>query len=136
MADKVAFELVSPERLLLSVEADMVVVPGSEGDFAVLAGHQPIISLLRPGSIDVYEGDKVSERIFVAGGFVEFSEDRLVILAEEATPYREVDRAALAERIAKARTAVDEAGEHEHKRTGAEEFLIYLEHMNEVNHML
>ena len=136
MADKVAFELVSPERLLLSVEADMVVVPGGEGDFAVLAGHQPIISLLRPGSIDVYDGDKVAERIFVAGGFVEFSEDRLVILAEEATHHREIDRTALAERIAKARTAVEEAGEHEHKRTAAEEFLIYLEHMNEVNHML
>ncbi len=135
MADKVAFELVSPERLLLSVEADMVVVPGSEGDFAVLAGHQPVISLLRPGSIDVYEGDKISERIFVAGGFVEVSQDRLTILAEEATPFGEVDRAALNARIAEARKALDEIGEHEPKRTMAEEFVIYLEHMNEVSHI-
>lgn len=95
MADKVAFELVSPEKLLLSVQAEMVVVPGSEGDFAVLAGHAPMLSTLRPGAIEVYEGDKVQERIFVAGGFAEVSNDRLTVLAEEAMPFAQVDRAKL-----------------------------------------
>ncbi len=135
MADRIAFELVSPERLLLSVEADMVVVPGAEGDFAVLVGHQPMISLLRPGSIDVYDGDKIAERVFVAGGFVEVTGEKLVVLAEEATAFRDVDRAALAERIAAARKALEEMPDHEHKRTAAEEFLIYLEHMYEVSHV-
>jgi F-type H+-transporting ATPase subunit epsilon len=95
MADKVAFELVSPEKLLLSVQAEMVVVPGSEGDFAVLAGHAPMLSTLRPGAIEVYEGDKVQERIFVGGGFAEVSNDRLTVLAEEAMPFAEADRAKL-----------------------------------------
>jgi len=132
MADKVAFELVSPEKLLLSVDAEMVVVPGAEGDFAVLVGHQPIISLLRPGSIDIYEGDKITERVFVAGGFVEFSNDRLTVLAEEATPFREVDRAALPARIAATRKAILDTPEHEEHRSMMEEFLVYLEHMNDI----
>ena len=134
MADNIAFELVTPERLLVSVQAEMVVVPGAEGDFAVLTGHQPIISLLRPGSIDIYEGDKIAERIFVAGGFAEFSNERLTVLAEEATPFKEVDRAALAERIASTRQALLDIPEHEERRSGLEEVLVYLEHMNEVAH--
>ena len=66
MADKVEFELVSPEKLLTSQPVDMVVVPGSEGDFGVLAGHSPMISTVRPGVIDVYEGDRIVDRVFVA----------------------------------------------------------------------
>ncbi|MEM8827701.1 MAG: F0F1 ATP synthase subunit epsilon, partial [Pseudomonadota bacterium] len=56
MADKVNFELVSPERLLLSEEVDMVIVPGAEGDFGVLGDHSPVISTVRPGTITVYDG--------------------------------------------------------------------------------
>ena len=66
MADKVQFELVSPERLLISEPVDMVVVPGSEGDFGVLPGHAPFISTVRPGVIEVYEGSTVTERPFLA----------------------------------------------------------------------
>jgi len=129
MADKVTFELVSPERLLVAVQADMVVVPGSEGDFGVLPGHAPMISTLRPGSIDVYEGERIVNRIFVAGGFSEVSNDRLTVLAEQATPYAEVDRAGLPERIEAARRELEATGDQEEKRTAAEEFLAYLEHM-------
>ena len=68
---KLAFELASPEALLVSTRADMVVVPGAEGDFGVLPGHAPFISEVRPGVIDVYQGDVIDERIFVAGGFAE-----------------------------------------------------------------
>ena len=69
MADKLRFELVSPERILASVDADMVVVPGSEGDFGVLIQHAPVMSTLRPGVISIYQGDKVDQQIFVAEGF-------------------------------------------------------------------
>ena len=70
MADKVEFELVSPEKLLVSQPVDMVVVPGSEGNFGVLAGHSPFISTIRPGVIDIFEGERIVDRIFIAGGFV------------------------------------------------------------------
>jgi F-type H+-transporting ATPase subunit epsilon len=133
MADKITFELVSPERLLVTVQADMVVVPGSEGDFGVLPGHAPMISTLRPGSIDVYEGDRIVNRIFVASGFSEVSNDRLTVLAEQATPYDEVDRAALPARIEAARRELAQAGDHEDKRNAVEEFLVYLEHMFELS---
>lgn len=109
MADKVAFELVSPEKLLLSVSADMIVVPGSEGDFGVMAGHQPTISTLRPGAIEVHENDKVIERIFVAGGFAEVANDRLTVLAEQAMPYAELDRAKLEAQIKDAREDLTDA---------------------------
>ena len=95
MADKVNFELVSPEKLLLSEEVDMVVVPGAEGDFGVLGGHSPVISTVRPGTITVYQGTSVSTRIFVAGGFAEVTADRCTVLAEEAAPLDELDRSAV-----------------------------------------
>ena len=85
MAEKTAFELVSPERLLLSREVEMVVIPGADGDMGVLARHAPVISTLRPGVIEVYEDrPEVSERIFVAGGFVEVTPSRCTVLAEDA----------------------------------------------------
>lgn len=84
MAEKVQFELVSPERLLISQPVDMVVVPGAEGDFGVLPGHSPLISTVRPGIIDVYEGNAVTDRVFVAGGFAEVTAERCTVLAEEA----------------------------------------------------
>jgi F-type H+-transporting ATPase subunit epsilon len=90
MADKVQFELVSPERLLLSEAVDMVVVPGTEGNFGVLAGHSLLISTVRPGVIDVYEG---SERIFVSGGFAEVTAERCTVLADEAVPLSSLDAA-------------------------------------------
>jgi len=95
MADKVAFELVSPERLLLSRSVDMVVVPGAEGDFGVLHGHAPLISTLRLGVIDVHDAGGVSERIFVAGGFAEVTAERCTVLAEQAVPVADLDRAGI-----------------------------------------
>src|SRR5919107_3579369 len=102
MADQVAFELVSPERLLVSQPVDMVVVPGSEGDFGVLPGHAPLISTVRPGVIEIYAGKAVKDRIFVAGGFAEVTRERCTVLAEEAMPLQDLDRAAIE---AQARTA-------------------------------
>ena len=93
MADKVEFELVSPERLLVSEQVDMVVVPGAEGDFGVLPRHAPLISTLRPGIIRIFEGRTLKTRIFVAGGFAEVTPERCTVLAEEAVPVADIDPA-------------------------------------------
>ena len=71
MADVVQFELVSPERLVLSSEVSMVVVPGAEGDFGVLPGHSPMISNVRSGVISIYNDRAIEARIFVDGGFAD-----------------------------------------------------------------
>ena len=92
MVEEIEFEMVSPEKLLLSKRADMVVVPGTEGDFGVLPRHSPLISSIRPGVIQVYEGGQVTDRIFIAGGFAEVTGARCTVLAEEAVPVDEIDR--------------------------------------------
>lgn len=92
MADKLRFDLVSPERSLRSGEVHMVVVPGSEGDFGVLAGHAPFMSTIRPGAIQVFaEADAAPARIFIDGGFAEVNETGLTVLAEMAMPVEELD---------------------------------------------
>jgi F-type H+-transporting ATPase subunit epsilon len=106
MPDQVQFELVSPERLLVSEPVDMLVAPGSEGDFGVLPGHAPFLSKLRPGIIAIFTGNAVSERIFVAGGFAEVTPERCTILAEEAVPLSRLDRGAVEQQL---RTAREEA---------------------------
>lgn len=84
MAD-LHFELVTPERLVRSEEVYMVVVPGSEGEFGVLAGHAPYMSTLRNGDIAIYRtAGAEPERIPVEGGFAEVSERGLTVLAEKA----------------------------------------------------
>lgn len=89
--NKVAFELVSPERLVVSMPVDMVVVPGGEGDFGVLPGHAPLIASVRPGVIEIYDGREVSDRIFVAGGFAEVTRERCTVLAESAVRVSEIN---------------------------------------------
>ena len=95
MPDRVQFELVSPERLIVSAEVEMVVVPGTEGNFGVLPGHAPLISTIRPGTIDIYQGGAVSERIFVVGGIAEVTPQRCTVLAEEAMTHDALDRGAI-----------------------------------------
>jgi len=109
MSDKVAFELVSPERLLLAAECEMVVVPGSEGDFGVLAGHAPAISSVRPGVIEVHEGGAVTNRVFISGGLAEVSEDRLTVLAEDAIAVADLNAADLDQRIKDAEEDLEDA---------------------------
>jgi len=98
MAGKIAFDLVSPERLLLSQEADMVTVPGTEGYMGVMAGHAPLVSTLRVGMIDMLV-DGVDQRFFIRGGFAEISPSKITVLAEEAIPMSELDIAVLDQRI-------------------------------------
>ena len=99
MAGRIGFELVSPEKLLLSEDVEMVVVPGGEGNFGVLPGHALFISTVRPGVIDVYEGNRISERIFVSGGFAEVTPERCTVLADEAMPLSSLDRGQIDESL-------------------------------------
>jgi F-type H+-transporting ATPase subunit epsilon len=109
MAEQIQFELVSPERLLVSQPVEMVVVPGVEGDFGVLPGHAPLVSNVRPGVIAVFEQGQVTQRIFVAGGFAEVTPERCTVLAEEALPVAELDRAAAEDEIRSARDNLSDA---------------------------
>jgi len=89
------FDLVSPEKLLFSGEVNQVDVPGAEGEFGVLAGHAPLVTMLRPGILVVH-GEGGALRIVVNGGFAEVGANGLTVLAEMAAPEDEFDRAVLA----------------------------------------
>lgn len=102
MADKVHFELVSPERRLFSADVEMVVVPGEEGDFAVLPDHAPFVALLRAGVVEVHDAGKISARLFVRGGFAQVTPDGLTVLAEEAIDLAVATKDVLAARLADA----------------------------------
>ena len=88
------FDLVSPEQLLFSGEVDQVDVPGSEGDFGVLADHAPVVSLLRPGILTIIEAG-APHRVLVVGGFAEVGPNGLTVLADMATPIEDVDPAVI-----------------------------------------
>jgi F-type H+-transporting ATPase subunit epsilon len=103
---KFELELVSPERLLLSEPVDMAVIPGSEGDFGVLAGHSLLISTLRPGVIEVWQGETVVNRLFVVGGFAEVTDMRCTVLADEAVPVDEINAAEAQAAFEQARDAL------------------------------
>jgi len=109
MAGQLQFDLVSPERLLLSEPVDQVIVPGVEGDFAALPEHMNLISLMRPGVLYVYKGGSAPERIFIGGGFAEVTATGCTVLAEQAMPVAEIDRAAAEQAIADAREDVEDA---------------------------
>ena len=108
MAEPFQFELVSPERLLMSAPVEQVVVPGAEGYFTVLKGHAPFMSVLKPGVVDVTTGAG-TERIFVRGGFVDVSPSGLTILAEQAIPLSEVDETTLDQDVKDAEEDVADA---------------------------
>jgi F-type H+-transporting ATPase subunit epsilon len=95
MPERVHFELVTPERLLLSEMVEMVVVPGTEGNFGVLPGHAPLISTIRPGTIEIYEGQTVTRQLFVVGGIAEVTPERCTVLADEAVAPDTLDRNAI-----------------------------------------
>jgi F-type H+-transporting ATPase subunit epsilon len=98
MAEPFQFELVSPERELISEPVEQVVVPGADGYFTVLKGHAPFMSTMKPGVVDVVNNGETL-RIFVRGGFADVSAAGLTILAEQAIPLDDVDPAMLAQDI-------------------------------------
>lgn len=109
MAETLEFELVSPEKLLVSEPVEMVVVPGAEGNFGALPRHSPMLSTVRPGVLDIYKNGKVENRIFVAGGFAEVNEERCTVLAEEAVRLEDLTRESVEKRLQAARDAAQEA---------------------------
>ncbi|MDB5509396.1 MAG: synthase subunit epsilon [Hyphomicrobiales bacterium] len=112
------FELVSPERLIFSGEVEQVVVPGSEGQFTVLSGHSPMMSMLRPGVVEV-AGRDLSERLFVRGGFADISPTGLTILAEQAIPLAELDAAQIEKQIRAAEEDLEDAQTDETRQAAA-----------------
>ncbi len=99
------FDLVSPEKLVFSGDVQQVDVPGSEGDFGVLAEHAPLIAMLRPGIVTIY-GDSGPTRVVVSGGFAEVNPESLTILADSAVPLDQFERATLTAMIDEAQAAL------------------------------
>lgn len=111
MADTFKFELVSPERLLVSAEVEQVLVPGSEGDFTMLAHHAPLLTSLRPGLLEIGLGGGERRRYFVRGGFAEVGPTGLTVLAETAIDLVELDKVALDQAVKDAEEDVADAKE-------------------------
>jgi F-type H+-transporting ATPase subunit epsilon len=121
MADTMRFELVSPEKLLLSGDAASATVPGSEGDFGVGLGHASFVSTLKPGVLSVTMSDGASHEVFVRGGFAEVGPDSLIVLAEQATPVAELKAEQLAEAIKNVEDDVADATDDEKRRIAQEQ---------------
>jgi F-type H+-transporting ATPase subunit epsilon len=130
MADKLHFDLVSPERLLLSENVDMVTVPGKEGEFGVLAGHAPFMTTLRPGVINIDDEGRGQRRIFVRGGFAEVTPAGLTVLAEHTIPLEELDQGKLDLEIGYAEEDVADA-KSEETRLAAQERLDHLRQLRQ-----
>ncbi len=102
-------EIVSPEKRLLARAVDMVVLPGSEGDLAAMPEHAPTIVLLRGGVVSLHEGNRVTDRFFVAGGFAEITPERCTVLADSAVPVDALSRGEGEQRLAEAERAYEAA---------------------------
>ncbi len=109
MAEAFHFELVSPERLLMSEQVLSVVVPGIDGDFTVLSKHAPLMTTLKAGVIDAVLASGGTRRIFVRGGFADVSPNGFTLLAEEAMPLEDLNPAALDAQIKDAEEDVADA---------------------------
>jgi len=114
------FELVSPERLLLSEDVAEVDIPGTEGDMGILPGHAPVLTTLRPGVVTVSRESGEKDRIFVRGGFAEVNPQGLTVLAETAIPLAELDAAALAQHVKNLEEDVADAQDDEMRRRAQE----------------
>lgn len=115
MAGTFKFELVSPERILMSTDADQVRLPGSDGDFTVLAGHSPVIANLRPGTLDIKAAGQTT-RIFIMSGFADVQPSGLTVLAKDATDVADLTGARLAAEIEAAEKAFKDAKDDEARR--------------------
>lgn len=108
MADKLFFALVSPERELFHGEVDQVVVPGAEGEFGVLPNHAPVMAVIKPGALRIFN-DGAERRVFVNGGFADVTPEGLTVLAEEAIDLGGVDAAKLEQELKNAQDDVRDA---------------------------
>ena len=109
VSDKFQFELVAPEKLIYSDDAEFVVVPGVEGDFGVLPGHALLMSTVRPGVVEIHENDKPKERFFVGGGFAEVTPERCTVLCTESLNLVDFDESKANTRLENAERELSEA---------------------------
>lgn len=132
MAEKLNFELVSPEKVVMSEQVDMVSVPGTEGEFGVFAGHAPVMTGIRPGIVDVMVDDKTNRRIFVRGGFAEITAQGLTILSEQAIPIEELNRDVMGQQIKNAEEDLTDAKDDAARQQAQET----LDHLREIERAL
>jgi F-type H+-transporting ATPase subunit epsilon len=125
MTEKLSFSLVSPEREVFSGEVDHVVVPGSEGEFGVSPAHAPVMSVVKPGALRIYN-DGAERRVFVNGGFADVTPDGLTILVEEALDLSDMDASKLDQELRSAQEDLRDAASEE-RRDGARRALARLE---------
>lgn len=116
MAEAFHFELVAPERLLVSDEAIEVVVPGTEGQFGVMKGHAPLMSTIRPGILKVRRPNGNVDEYFVRGGFAEAGAEALTVLAEQAIPVQDLNAEEIRSQIQDAEEDVKDARDDEAKQ--------------------
>lgn len=121
MAQSFKFELVSPERLLISEQVDTVVIPATEGEMTVMSNHAPVMTTVKPGVVTIGRADGKTDRYVVFGGFADILPESCTLLAESAIHVDEIDRDDLERRIQEAREELDAADAH--GRTKAEEYL-------------
>ncbi|RWC95430.1 MAG: F0F1 ATP synthase subunit epsilon [Mesorhizobium sp.] len=125
MAEAFKFELVSPERLLVSEEVESVVIPGAEGEMTVMALHAPVMTTIKPGVVTVKTAGGKEERYVVFGGFADIVPSGCTLLAESAVEVGDIDRADLARRIQEAKEDAADAKDDQ-ARSKAEQFLSQL----------
>jgi F-type H+-transporting ATPase subunit epsilon len=133
MAEYIEFDFVSPERRLMSGEVAQVVVPGWEGEFAVLPGHAPVLSTMRPGVLSIVrEVGGEAERYFVRGGFADVTPTSLTVLAQHAIAEVDLDRDQLKHAITNAQEDVDDAADDAARSRRQEA----LDHLKEIERAL
>jgi F-type H+-transporting ATPase subunit epsilon len=98
MAELFTLNLVTPEKLFLTEEVEMVVVPGVDGAFGAMRDHAPLISMIQPGTLEIHTGKEV-KHIFIAGGYAEISGANCTILAEELVELSDLNKSSLAEQL-------------------------------------
>ena len=129
MADAFKFELVSPERLLVSENVSEVVIPATLGEMTVLVNHAPTMTTIKPGVVSVKLASGQVNKYVVFGGFADILPDSCTLLAESAVPANELTRDTLQKRIDTTQTEIGKAKSDEHK-TKLEQFLSELTHLN------
>ena len=125
MAEAFKFELVSPERLLVSEDVESVIIPGADGEMTVMAKHAPVMTTVKPGVVTVKAASGSEQRYVVFGGFADILPEGCTLLAESAVAVKDIDKADLARRIGEAREDVADAKD-EAARTKAEQYLAHL----------
>lgn len=125
MAEPYKFELVSPERLLVSEDVESVVIPGTEGEMTVMADHAPVMSTIKPGVVVVKPVSGAEQKYVVFGGFADILPQTCTLLAESAIAVADIDKDDLARRIQAAREDLEDAKDDD-ARTKAESYLAQL----------